>query len=86
MAHTLETVADGLLEFEDKFCNPVWKNMVDYFQILGTMSLQNILLMMNMNYALAIAPSALHNAGGLLTCQFLFNALIPLSSSLKVKN
>ncbi len=56
------------------------------FQILGTMSLQKISLKMNMNYALAIGPSALDKAGGVLTGHFLLNALIPLSSSAKVKN
>ncbi len=86
MAHTLETVADGLREFEDKFCKPVWKSMVASFQILETMSLQMMSLMMNRNNALTIAPSAFHKAGGMLTGHFLLSVLIPLSSSPKVKN
>ncbi len=86
IAHTLEPIADGLLEFEEKFWEPVWKSMVASFQILGTMSLQMIVLMMSRNCALTIALNALHKAGGVLTGHFLRNALIPLSSSPIVKN
>ncbi len=86
MAQTLETVADGLREFEDKFWKPVLKNTVASFEIPGTMSLQEILLNKNMQYALAIGLSALHKAGGMLTGHFRLNVLILLSSSPKVKN
>ncbi len=85
MSHTLESVAYGFREFEDKFWKPVWKSMVASFQILETMSLQMISLMMNRNKAITIAPSALHKAGGMFTGHFLLNALILLSSSPKVK-